>query len=170
MRIAAVLCFLVLVSCGKESEDLNIGELYFSSFRIGNLYGLPDSTIRNAELYLDTARIEEADSADAGAIRLFRRLRTEGFLYKPFVDLRVNDSTYVQLYLDSTDYERIKIYKRKNLLDSRKKVIVRGRTKPLGRVGSNEMLYCTEFIEAKLVDGETLPNDEGMKWDIEDYN
>jgi hypothetical protein len=170
MRITPFLFVLVLASCVKAPEDLTIGELYFSSWRIGNLYGAPDSLRRSAELYLDTARIEKADSSDAGAIVLYRKLREEGFLYKPFVDLRVNDSTYVQLYLDSADYDRIKIHKRKDLLDNKKKVVVRGRTRPLGKTGSNEMLYCTEFIEAKLVDGATFPGEEGNKWKIEDYN
>ncbi|MGC3947599.1 MAG: hypothetical protein QM762_24355 [Chryseolinea sp.] len=167
MRISLFLCVVILASCGKDQPDLTIGELYFSDWRIGNLYGAADSTIRSAELYLDTARIEKADSSDAEAIRLYRRFREEGFLYKPFVDLRINDSTFVQLYLDSADYDRIKIYKYQELVDSKKKVIVRGRTKPIGKVGNNEMLYCTEFVEARLVDGETYPSHP--KWKVEDY-
>ncbi|MEJ1240501.1 hypothetical protein WBG78_20325 [Chryseolinea sp. T2] len=170
MRITILLLILFFASCSKESDDLTIGELYFSSLRIGNLYGAADSTIRNAELYLDTARLETADSSDSEAIRLFRRFRDEGFMYKPFVDLRRSDSTYVKLYLDSADYDKIKVYKWKYLLDNKKKVIIRGRTKSLGKLAGDELYYCTEFIEAKLVDGATFPKSEGKIWQVEDYN
>ena len=170
MRITTLLSILLLASCSRESNDLTIGELYFSSLRIGNLYGAADSTIRNAELYLDTARIEMADSSDAEAIRICRRFRDEGFMYKPFLDLRRSDSTYVKLYLDSADYDKIKVYKWRYLLDNKKKVVVRGRTQSLRKLSGDELYYCTEFIEAKLVDGATFPTSDGKMWPVEDYN
>jgi len=81
--------------------------------------------------------------------------------------LRLNDSSYAKLYLDSSDYDRIKVHKWRDLLDNQKKVIIWGRTKEIGRLDS-PLLYCTELVDVEVTDGQTFPERQG-KFKINDY-
>src|SRR5687768_11489741 len=147
MKYVIILLVLTICSCTKERDDqLYIGELYFSAFRLGSYYNLDDSTRAKFEYSMDTTDLSKADSSQIKFIKLFRKFREEGLLYKPFVDLRLNDSSFVKLYLDSSDYNKIEIYKWRDLLDRQKKVLVWGRTKKLGKLDF-PLLYCTELID-----------------------
>lgn len=156
-------------SCGTTNNDnLVTGDLYFSFFRIGTYYNLPDSIIEKVEDDLNAVNLETANnSSDSALIELvldYRKLKDEGLIYKPVVDIRVDDDLIVKLVLDSTDYDKIKAYKYQDLIDNNKKVRIKARTRRTG-LG---FYYCTELLELKLVDGKTLPQDNKLK--IQDYN
>ena len=168
MRHISILLVLTTCSCIKERDDqLYIGELYFTSFRLGSYYNLDDSTRTNFEYSLDTTDLSKADSSQLKFIKIYRKFSEEGLLYKPFVDLKLNDSSFVKLYMDSSDYDRIKIYKWRDLLDRQKKVVIWGRTRELGRLDF-PLLYCTELIDIEVKDGQTFPERQG-KFKINDY-
>jgi hypothetical protein len=168
MRYVLILLLIVVFSCSKEHDrQLYIGELYFSPFRIGSFYNLDDSMKFRVEQTMDTSRLDKADSASRLTIELYRKFKTNGLLYKPFIDLRLNDSSFVKLYMDSLDYDRIKIYKRQDLVDKNKKIVIWGRTKELGRLDF-PLLYCTELIDVELADGQTFPQKQG-KFRVDDY-
>jgi hypothetical protein len=116
---------------------------------------------------MDTTDLSKADSSQLKFIKLYRKFKEEGLLYKPFVDLRRNDSSFVKLYLDSSDYSRIQIYKWRDLLDKQKRIVIWGQTKELGRLDF-PLLYCTELVEIELKDGQTFPERQG-KFRINDY-
>jgi len=168
MRYIVVLFVLTICSCTKEHDDhLYIGELYFNEFQLGSYYNLDDSTRTRFEYSMDTTDLSKADSSQLKFIRLYRKFREEGLLYKPFVDLRLNDSSFVKLYLDSSDYNKIKIHKWQDLLDRQKKVVIWGRTKELGRLDF-PLLYCTDLVDVEVKDGQTFPERQG-KFKINDY-
>lgn len=166
-------CILLLAittcSCEKQhDEKFYLGELHFSALRFGSFYNLEDSLKLKFIQAMDTLRLEKTDSAQRVLYEAYLNLKFNGMLYKPFVDLRLNDSTFLKLYLDSADYDRIKIYKWRNLLNEKKKVTLWGRTKKIGSYGF-PLLYCTELIDIKISDGQTFPGKQG-KLLIEDYN
>jgi len=168
MRYVFILLILTICSCTKEHDDqLYIGDLYFNSFQLGSYYNLDDSMRTKFEYSMDTIDLNKADSSQLKFIELYKKIKDEGLLYKPFIDLRLNDSSYVKLYLDSSDYDKIKIYKWRDLLDKQKKVIIWGRTKEIGRLDF-PLLYCTELVDVEVKDGQTFPKRQG-KFRINDY-
>jgi hypothetical protein len=168
MRYIILLLILIICSCTQERDDqLYIGELYFNAFQLGSYYNLDDSTRTKFEYSMDTTDLNTADSSQRAFIRLYRKFKEEGLLYKPFVDLRINDSSFVKLYLDSADYEKIKTHKWQDLLDRQKKVVIWGRTRELGRLDF-PLLYCTELVDVEVKDGQTFPGRQG-KFKINDY-
>ncbi|GHN03200.1 hypothetical protein WSM22_46890 [Cytophagales bacterium WSM2-2] len=168
MRYIFILLALTICSCTKEHDDhLYIGELYFNAFQLGSYYNLDDSTRIKFEYSMDTPDLSKADSSQLKFIALYKKIKGEGLLYKPFIDLRLNDSSYVKLYLDSADYDKIKVHKWRDLLDKQKKVIIWGRTKEIGRLDF-PLLYCTELVDVEVKDGQTFPVRQG-KFKINDY-
>lgn len=164
-----IILLLLTVSCvqTKHERELYLGELYFAPLRMGSFYNVSDSVKMKFLHIMDTMNIERVDSTDRIFYELFQKIKAESLLYKPFVDLRQSDSTFVKLYLDSSDYNKIKKYKWKDLLESGNKVTLWGRSKYLGRYGG-EFRYCTELIEVEVSNGQTYPEKAG-KFRIDNY-
>ena len=163
-----ILIMPLFAACStKEDENLFTGDLYFARIRYGSYYNMPDSIRRGIDTIMDTVNIERADSSSRAFIEIFNKLSKEGMLYKPYVDLKVGENSYVKLYLDSSDYEEIKPYKRKFLQNAHKKIVIKAQTREIGNM-SLPLLYCTKLIDVRVVDGETLPY--GSKFTIDDYN
>ena len=168
MRYIVLTLSVIFIACTpKDDKDLLIGDLYFSDLRFGNFYNLPDSSRNYIEHYFDTINIAKADSADKRYHDLFHVLKNKGLLYKPFVDIKVKEDSMVKLYLDSVDYDRIKIFKWRELLNDQKKVVIKAKTEYIDRFPF-PLLYCQELVDVSLTDGKTLP--QRSKFRIEDYN
>ncbi|CAN5254730.1 hypothetical protein BH09BAC3_BH09BAC3_19790 [soil metagenome] len=164
-----ILMLAVLIGTGcstKQEENLFTGDLYFARIRFGSYYNLTDSIRQRIVNVMDTVAIARADSSSRAFIEIFNKLDAEGMLYKPYVDLKVGENSYVKLYMDSTDYNEIKVYKRKFLQNAHKKVIIKAHTREIGNM-SLPLLYCVKLVDVRVVDGETLPY--GSKFTIDDY-
>lgn len=166
MKYSIILLFGLLGCTSKHDERLLVGDLYFDDFRFGNFYNLADSIRERVEHNIDTTNLETADSSSRSFITLFNKFKKEGLLYKPFVDVKIKEDSIVKLYLDSVDYDRLKLHKRKTLQQDGKKVIISAMTRTVGNYGV-VLLYCTDLLDVSLVDGETLLG--RSKFRIEDY-
>ena len=165
--ILILILFLIAGCSAKKEENLFTGDLYFARIRYGSYYNMPDSIRKRIEYVMDTVNIETADSSSRAFIEIFNKLSKEGMLYKPYIDLKVGENSYVKLYLDSSDYEKIKPHKRKFLQNAHKKVVIKAQTREIGKM-SLPLLYCTKLVDVRVVEGETLPY--GSKFTIDDYN
>ena len=121
-RLLPTILILIFGCETRPTTDTLTGDLYFSFFRMGNYYNQPDSVVNHFELYFDTVTIEKLNTGDKKLLRQYRILKEKNLLYRPFVYLRVKDDSVVTLYLDTLDYDRIKIYRRQRLQDDNKKV------------------------------------------------
>ena len=164
-----IITFLTLVimtiACRQNKKDITIveGDLFFRAFRYGSFYNQPDSLIKAFVTYADTVRVDSLQSFDKQLLQDYFLLKTENRLYSPFVELRINDSSIVKLYLDSADYDKIKIYKRQDLQTSKKKIRIIAERKDLG----NGISICTKLISVDKLDGLTMQ--KGKKFKIDDY-
>ena len=84
-------------------------------------------------------------------------------MYSPFVELKINDSSFIKLYLDSVDYDIIMVYKRQELQASNKKVRIKVEAQKL----NNQISICTKLISIDKIDGLTLQQEKKFK--IYDY-
>jgi hypothetical protein len=104
------------------------------------------------------------NSADRKLLKQYKALRENNLLYRPYVYLKVQDDLVVTLYLDSSDYDRIKIYKRQKLQDDNKKVRIEASVTMI----DSGVFNCDRLRQVEIVVGETLQR-QG-KFRIEDYN
>ena len=157
---------LVLIfGCNNQSKkDTLRGDLYFSVFRLGNYYYQPDSLVKQFETYFDTLTLDKASSGDKILLRQYRALKQKNLLYRPFVYLKVKDDSVVTLYLDTLDYNRIKIFKRQKLQNDKKKVVIEASV----TIIDSGLFNCNNLKRVEVVDGETLQRQKKFK--IEDYN
>jgi len=164
-----ILTFLTLtaltIACRQSQRDRKIveGDLFFSAFRYGSFYNQPDSLIKAFETYADTATVDSSSSFDNQLLQAYHLLKKENLLFSPFVELRINDSSIIKLYLDSTDYDQIKIYARKGLQINNKKIRIIAETKELG----TGLSICTKLISVEKIDGLTMQTEK--KFRIDDY-
>lgn len=153
------------MSCETTNNDnIVTGDLYFSFFRIGTYYNLPDSIIQKMDEDLKAVNLDSSDNALVEFVKDYQKLKDEGLIFKPVVDIMINDGLTIKLVLDSVDYDKIKKFKHKDLIDTNKKVRIRAKTRKTGL----NFYYCTDLLEVTLVNGQTLPNDNKLK--IQDYN
>ncbi len=113
---------------------------------------------------LKAVNLDSSDNALVELVKDYQKLKDEGLIFKPVVDIMVNDELTIKLVLDSADYDKIKKYKHKDLIDTNKKVRIKAKTRKTGL----NFYYCTDLLEVNLVNGQTLPNDNKLK--IQDYN
>lgn len=121
MKVFLLILLILNFGCdSRPSTDILTGDLYFSFFRLGSYYNQPDSLVRKTETYFDTLTIEKLNSGDKKVLKQYKILKENKLLFRPFVYLRIREDSVVTLYLDSLDYDKIKIYKRQNLQDDKK--------------------------------------------------
>jgi hypothetical protein len=156
---------ILILGCDNQTKTLTLtGDLYFSFFRLGNYYNQSDNVVRQFENYFDTLAIENANSVDKKLLKQYRVLKEKKLLYQPFVYLKIEEDSVVALYLDTLDYNRIKIYKRQKLQDDNKKV----RIEALVTILDSGLFKCEKLNRVDLVAGETFQRQKKLK--IEDYN
>ena len=156
---------IIIFGCNTQPKtDTLTGDLYFSFFRLGNYYNQPDSLVKQYEIYFDTLTLERANSSEQRLLRQYRILKEKNLLYRPFVYLRVKDDSVVTLYLDTVDYDRIKVYQRQKLQNDNKKVRIEASVTMI----DSGLFNCEKLKQVDIVDGETLQRQRKFK--IEDYN
>lgn len=157
---------ILILGCNSQPEtrtDILTGDLYFAVFRLGNYYNLPDTLINYYENVFDTMNIDKANKYDKQLLTDYKLLKERDLLYKPYIYIRTDLDSIVNLYLDTVDYNKIKIHKRQVLQDENKKVRIEASVKKI----SDRLYYCSKLRYIKLVQGETLLKQK--KFLIEDY-
>ena len=146
----------------KEKKEIK-GDLYFGFFRLASYYNQPDSLVDNFRMYFDTLDINKASKGDKEFIKLFKIVSSNGLINKPYIDLRLENDSIVKLYLDSVDYDKIKVHKRIKLQTEEKKIVISAKVIDY----SNGLFYCDSLLNIEKVDGQTLQIEKKFK--IEDY-
>jgi hypothetical protein len=155
---------IVFISSSRQNNEVIEGDLYFSFFRFGSFYNQPDSIVNRLQTYADTVNRTNITDLDAKLLTMYETLKQQDLLFSPFVELYVDNDSIIKLYLAKSDYDKIKIYKRKNLQDHNKKIRIKAQVKNLG----NDMFVCEKLISVEKVQGRTFQVQEKFK--IEDYH
>lgn len=153
----------VLLGCSSSKDNSQVieGDLYYSAFRIGSFYKLPDSVVTAFENSIDTLRV--IDPSTQKIKDLFQQLKLEKRLYAPNIDLHINDSTIYTLYLDSLNYQSFKNIKSDSLIRNHLVLKIKAEAKHL----TDRFYLLTGKISTTYEKGATL--NEGGKFDV-DYH
>jgi len=165
-KISSIVLFislLIFISSFQQKKEIIKGDLYFSWFRLGSFYNQPDSLVNAFKKYADTVDRTKIDGTDKLILAMYDTLKKENLLFSPFVELRIGNDSIINLYLSKSDYDKIKIYKRKELQDKNKKVRIEVEARNLG----HRMFLCERLVSVKKVSGHTFQTPSKFK--IEDY-
>ncbi len=160
-----ILMLLLLAACQPQERKITAGttiegDLYFGFLRMGSLYNAPDTEVHKYKLYADSL-LKQKDLDTFG--KKYTLLQKENLLYHPFVEVRLDNDSIINLYLDSADYEQIRVYTYHELRDAHKKLRIKAIVQQLGY----GMVVCKELVLVEKMEGVTQPR-EG-KFKIEDY-
>lgn len=162
-----ILIFIIAIlsSCQNNADTVVIsGDLYFSFFRFGSTYHLPDSISDRIYSYFDTLDYQSASENDKLLFDSYQIIKSNNLIDKPYVDLRTDSSKIIMLYLEKPDYNLIKVHKRQELQDDSSKVVINAVTTRF----ADNIYYCDSLISIDKVAGQTLQKQR--KFSIEDYN
>jgi hypothetical protein len=110
MKIIILTILILVFTCSSDPKIERLtGDLYFGLFKIGSYYNQPDSTIFGFERSIDTMNYETADKEQRKFINQFKRLKEEGLLHHPFVQIKDGRDSVLMLYLEKNDYDQIKM-------------------------------------------------------------
>lgn len=165
IRIALVVILINQSNCKPDTHESRKieGDLYYDWLRIGSFYNEPDSIIEQVKLYTDTVDSRNLDSADLKTLKMYKILEKEHLLYQPFIDFKLDNDSIIKIYFTNDDYEKIKIYKRQDLVDTKMKVRINMEVKDIGY----GMALEKRIISLKKISGQTFQINPKMK--IEDY-
>jgi hypothetical protein len=165
MKIITPIVLIFLLSCKSErSSEKLTGDLYFSLLRIGSYYNQPDSMVFGLERYMDTINLETADNDQKKIIHQFKRLKDEGLLYLPFVQIKDARDSVLTLYLEKNDYDQIKLYKRRELQQEGKRIRIEANVRRI----DDALFYCSKLLAVEKIDGDTWI--KSKKWKVDDYD
>jgi hypothetical protein len=156
--LITIACF----SCRQNRVTIE-GDLYFAFLRIGSLYGQPDSIVKGFIMYADTVDRTHIQPGENHILSMYDILKKRQMLYSPFVNIQVNQDSLIILYLDKSDYDKIKIYHHKELRSENRKVRIKASVEPMGY----NMYLCKSLQAVDKVDGTTFQTPG--KFLIEDY-
>ena len=157
------LTFLVSIYSIKPETQTIQGDLYYSFFRIGSYYNQTENEIEAQELFFDTLDYSNADADEKKLYNQYNKLKKLKLLYSPFVDIKINDSSIIKLYLDSSAYNQFKTFNRVQLQTDSNKVLVQARVNEI----DEGLFYCVELLKTEITLGTTLSSSK--KFLIEDY-
>jgi len=164
-RLLFFILLIVFSSCNHKVEISSLtGDLYFGFFRIGSYYNQPDSAIVKFEEYYSKTNFDTVNQDEKELFEQYENLKERDLLYKPFVEIFVENDSVVRLYLEIEDYNKIKIHKRQKLQDANKKVRIEASVSNI----DNKMYYCEKLEKISVVDGQTFQIQK--KFRIDDYN
>jgi hypothetical protein len=167
LSIIRLSIFAVLLSSACNADKANTklldGDLYYSWFRIGSFYNQPDSIIEKVKKSYDTINRKFLSPSDLKSLTMYETLKKENLLYRPFIDMKLDNDSIVKVYLTKDDYSKINIFNRQELLDTKKKIRIKTEVRDLG-LG---MALCTRLLSVNKVDGQTFQVSKKLK--IDDY-
>ena len=150
------------VSLGQDS-DLLQGDLFFGLWRYGSLYKQPGKIKRAVRKLAKNECRDTLDDTAQDILRIYDVLKEEKLLKSRFVQLRLQDSSVVRIYLDKADYGQIQKYKLDDLIRDYEKVNITLDFRLLG----DGLYFCTNLLVTEKIEGQTyqIPR----KFAIEDY-
>jgi hypothetical protein len=155
---------LVSVNSVAQNRGFLVGNLHFGLFREGSFYDQPQKMIDAVNIMVDSIDRATSSAKDLAFLANYDALKMKKLLYSPYVQITIDGDSLVYLYLEQSDYDKIKIYKRQDLIDQNQKLVIHFKYK---RVRNNRLI-CKKLIEFSLQEGETLGMTGKLK--IEDYH
>lgn len=146
-----ILISLFFLSCMSDKNNVT-GVLYFKMFNATLPNGMTKNQVAKIENMLDSLKLNKSKNPNSKELlSYYEKLKKNNLLSSPFINLELNDSKKIQVFLSFKEYEKVKQYTHNDLNSRGKKVIIELETKEL----DNGFFYSDKIIKLKETDGET---------------
>lgn len=148
--ISLIIIVFLIISCSNNEKEFE-GDLYFKLIDIGSFYGFSDKEIKEFEESIDSVRFSKiAKEEDLELVKLYDILKSNNLTESPWINLKT-ETDIVKVYLSESEYEKLKSFKRNELIENNQKVHLKLRAINL----ENELYYSSKIFEVELIKGET---------------
>lgn len=139
-----------IISCNIKNEIIE-GDLFFKLVDFGSFYGRNDTDIKMIEKQLDSIRWSKiASEQDLDFIKSIDILKKNDLLKSPWINIKVSDAV-IKIYLNETDYKKLKNYNYINLIERHKKI----KLKLDLELKDKDIYFCHKILSIEEVDGKT---------------
>lgn len=153
-----LLTILVLCpACQSDNKKIIEGDLYFKLIDFQRFYDAPDSILVKIETSVKNVNKDTLTEQDKKIYDLLNFMVDKELLRKPFIRLRQDDGTIRMVFIDSTDYEKIKDYNHNDLVSEDKKVRVRAEVVEI-KYDSLTAYETIKLISIDKIEGKTYWN------------
>lgn len=132
------------------------GELYFKLINIGSYYNADSSNIIKFERTLDSLMKvdpQQLSKDNLAFVNIYGGLKKHNLIYKPSFDLKVDSAIYI-VYVDSTEFNKVKHFDRNQLISENKKVELE-LVGEIINLGALNVISCSTIEKVEKVDGKT---------------
>jgi hypothetical protein len=121
----AVAMVLAMYGCQTNQTTIIEGDLYFKLVDLPSLYEVSDSIATKLETSIRTVKKDSLRTLDRNVYNQLQFLDDNQLLRKPFIRLRQNDGTILLVFVEPSDYEKLRKYHHEDLVRTHKKVSIR---------------------------------------------
>ena len=156
MRIFFVTLTILLTICSCQTNNRKTveGDLYFKLIDFQSFFDAPDSIFTKIETSIKTVSKDTLTEQDRKIYDLLQFMSDNELLRKPFIRLRQDDGEIVMVFLDTTDYNKIKDYNHNDLVRDNKKIRIRAEVSEL-KYDSLIAYKTSKLISIDRIDGKT---------------
>ena len=142
---------MAFISC--QEKEYTHADLSFKLINMGSFYGADEAEIQIFEKLFDSIKKDpDAGKEDKKLCDFFSRLKKNGLYTSPYIHLQIGPDSSLLVYLNETEYEKVKEYKADELLERMKKVSLE-----LDIEKRDEGIYfVNQIINVQETDGQTI--------------
>ncbi|MFM2226343.1 MAG: hypothetical protein RJA07_2545 [Bacteroidota bacterium] len=154
-NILTILAILALMSgCQTDNKKIVEGDLYFKLIDFQGFFDAPDSTLTKIETSINTVNKDTLTERDKKIYALLQFMSDKELLRKPFIRLRQDDGEIIMVFLDTSDYNKIKDYNHNDLIRDNKKIRIKAEVSEL-KYESLAAYKTLKLISIDKIDGKT---------------
>ncbi|HTO16421.1 MAG TPA: hypothetical protein VLZ83_11660 [Edaphocola sp.] len=137
----------------SEKQKVEIeGDLYFKLINLGSFYNVPMEKKNEFLQQIDSLRKNESISKqDSELVEVVDLLIEHNLIDKPFFYIKLDSTKIMTAYINPSDYEKITIFNREELIDKGKKI----KLNLLGKMISDDLFYVSNILKVTELDGKT---------------
>lgn len=163
--LTLILIGSIIIACrsGHESSVSDAivieGDLSFKLLEFGSFYALADGLEDKIFHLIDSLEALPSSTLsedEQELLRMVNLLKDNNLLFSPSFNLRTDEGNY-RVYLDSQEYDQIKLFKREDLVRENMKIKIRLKGQPVATdlKEAPQLFRCLQILSIEKVPGKT---------------
>jgi hypothetical protein len=151
--IFTILTILIISSCQTNNIKTLEGDLYFKLIEL-NIFAAPDSVLTKIEISAKTVNKDTLTEQDKQLYEYLEFMTDKQLLRKPYIRLRQDDGKIVTLFLDKSDYAKVKDINHNDLVRDNKRIRIKAEVTVM-EYDSLTSYETIKLISVDKIDGKT---------------
>ena len=143
-----------IIGCQTNSKETVEGDLYFKLIDFQRFFDAPDSILTKIETGIKTVNRDTLSEQDIKIYDLLQFVSDNNLLRKPFIRLRQDNGNIIMVFLDTSDYNKVKDYTHNDLVRDNKKIRIKAEVSEL-KYDSLTAFETIKRISIDKIEGKT---------------